>query len=974
MKVFLGGTVNDSLWRDYVMPKLKIDHFNPVVEDWNEEAYQKEIYEREHADYCLYVITPRMEGFYSLAEVVEDSYKKTDKTIFCYLETDRDKSFSGDQLEAMENIGRKVTENGAVWKKSLDDVIQFLNSAARTSQDTGLADEFNDVFISYGRRHSLAFAHKLHNRLKSQGYDIWFDMNDIPVGVDFQEQIDNGIKKAHNFVFVISPHSVKSVYCLKEIVLALKYNKRIIPILHVEPTDCWDQMHPVISKLNWIYFRQQEDFGKPLDAWEFLDDFDKSFKSLTELINRHNDFTRLHTILLDKALIWKQQQNSSRYLLVGKERKEAMKWMLRVKDPKGFKGKRGKIEQPPCLPTDLHAEFVCQSRKNGENLQTDVFLLYDRADLPVKEQIRNSLNRFGTTSWSDTTDIPAGSDFENAIDKGMEGADNVVFILSPNSVNSKYCHKELSYARAHNKRIIPLLITPIEEVNNLGEIKWLETIQYIEFIDREERAMVDVQCRDDVVRDVEARKDKTPYEKSLDNLLNVLSQDKTYYNQHKVFLVQSLRWKRKDCPDSMLLRGYNLENALAWLKTSGNKSHQPLEIQKEYIETSYAKSGTMQTEVFVSYSRTDSDFARKINRELQAAGKTCWFDQESIAAGADFQQEIFKGIETGNNFLFIISPDSVNSPYCEDEVEYASLQSKRFVSILYRKTDPKTIPKKLASVQWIDFRQDFDKSFAELLRTLDTDREYVEDHTKWAKRAKDWEDDERPTGMLLSGFELESAEEWLHKSDIEHKKPTPTALQREYITASNEYIIRSKQKNLRRVVVAVAIGAAFAISVGIFGLVQKAKADKALTDLIQQQYQKHLTQGDAYLKEGRYEHAIEQYVSAKNLNYSKQLEKRIDAFKQANILLKKADSLILAGDLKRAKFHCENAVLFDSIYAPKKQQQVEAQINKQIDEYIKLSRLLIAAKERKDARKMLKLAQSLRPDDNRIKDLLKVCR
>jgi WD40 repeat protein/tetratricopeptide (TPR) repeat protein len=71
--------------------------------------------------------------------------------------------------------------------------------------------------------------------------------------------------------------------------------------------------------------------------------------------------------------------------------------------------------------------------------------------------------------------------------------------------------------------------------------------------------------------------------------------------------------------------------------------------------------------------RADSDFARKLNDRLQRQGKRTWFDQESIASGADFQQEIYKGIEASDHFLFILSPKSVNSPYCADEVEYAWL-------------------------------------------------------------------------------------------------------------------------------------------------------------------------------------------------------------------------------------------------------------------------------------------------------------
>ena len=76
---------------------------------------------------------------------------------------------------------------------------------------------FFDAFISYGRADSKAFATKLHSRLKGAGYRIWFDQEDIPLAVDFQEQINNGIEKTHNSLFVIAPHSVNSPYRLKEI-------------------------------------------------------------------------------------------------------------------------------------------------------------------------------------------------------------------------------------------------------------------------------------------------------------------------------------------------------------------------------------------------------------------------------------------------------------------------------------------------------------------------------------------------------------------------------------------------------------------------------------------------------------------------------------------------------------------------------------------------------------------------------------
>ena len=88
--VFLGGTCAESTWREESIPMLKIDYFNPVVDDWTLECQEEEIRQREQCDYCLYVITPKMQGYYSIAEVVDDSNKRPEKTVFCVLDTDID--------------------------------------------------------------------------------------------------------------------------------------------------------------------------------------------------------------------------------------------------------------------------------------------------------------------------------------------------------------------------------------------------------------------------------------------------------------------------------------------------------------------------------------------------------------------------------------------------------------------------------------------------------------------------------------------------------------------------------------------------------------------------------------------------------------------------------------------------------------------------------------------------------------------
>ena len=131
-KVFLGGTCNDSTWRDILIKMLdlnRIDYFNPVVEDWTEECMKEEIKQREKiCDYCLYVITPLMTGVYSIAEVVDDSNKRPNKTLFCILENDDGKIFTKSQLKSLNQVADMITKNGGKSFNSLESVARFLNT------------------------------------------------------------------------------------------------------------------------------------------------------------------------------------------------------------------------------------------------------------------------------------------------------------------------------------------------------------------------------------------------------------------------------------------------------------------------------------------------------------------------------------------------------------------------------------------------------------------------------------------------------------------------------------------------------------------------------------------------------------------------------------------------------------------------------------------------------------------------------
>ena len=131
-KVFLGGTCNNSLWRNRLIPMLRIRYFNPVVEDWTPECQAEELKQREGCDFCLYCITPKMTGVYSIAEVVDDSNKRPSKTVMVVLDIDGYEAFDLVRKKSLWAVQDMVQKNGGHSFDKLEDAAWFMNGGRDT--------------------------------------------------------------------------------------------------------------------------------------------------------------------------------------------------------------------------------------------------------------------------------------------------------------------------------------------------------------------------------------------------------------------------------------------------------------------------------------------------------------------------------------------------------------------------------------------------------------------------------------------------------------------------------------------------------------------------------------------------------------------------------------------------------------------------------------------------------------------------
>ncbi|TAH40976.1 MAG: toll/interleukin-1 receptor domain-containing protein [Betaproteobacteria bacterium] len=218
------------------------------------------------------------------------------------------------------------------------------------------------------------------------------------------------------------------------------------------------------------------------------------------------------------------------------------------------------------------------------------------------------------------------------------------------------------------------------------------------------------------------------------------------------------------------------------------------------------------TTLFISYSRKDTDFVRRLYDALASESLESWVDWEGIPPADDWLRKIHAAIEGADAFVFVMSPDSLDSRVCGDEIAHAVKHNKRLIPVVWRDPDatreraPEP-PEILKRLNWIFLRgsDDFGAGLGKLISAIRTDLEWVAAHTRLLQRAIEWEANRKDESFLLQKNDLSSAEQWLVRGP--DKDPKPTALQSDYIVASRAAATRRQRRlTAAAVVAAVLVG------------------------------------------------------------------------------------------------------------------------------------------------------------------------
>ena len=190
-----------------------------------------------------------------------------------------------------------------------------------------------------------------------------------------------------------------------------------------------------------------------------------------------------------------------------------------------------------------------------------VFISYARKDLAEVEGLCDGLREAGFEAYLDVHDILPGEPWQSRLGGLIETADTVVFVLSPNSVNSAVVDWEVNEAERMEKRVLPVVIRDVDADRVPGRIKRLN---YVFMRTAEERPS------------------------GLKKLAEALLTDVAWIREHTRLGELAAHWRRQGRRSELLLRGSALLTAEAWIASSPPASAAPTDLHRAFIQASRA--------------------------------------------------------------------------------------------------------------------------------------------------------------------------------------------------------------------------------------------------------------------------------------------------------------------------------------------------------------------------------------------------
>src|SRR5262245_24814416 len=151
--------------------------------------------------------------------------------------------------------------------------------------------------------------------------------------------------------------------------------------------------------------------------------------------------------------------------------------------------------------------------------------------------------------------------------------------------------------------------------------------------------------------------------------------------------------------------------------------------------------------VFISYSRDDLDFADQLDAALSdVCGFDSVIDRHGIPGGEEWKSRLGNLISEADTVVFVLSPASARSEICDWEVKEATRLGKRILPVIWRPLEGASPPPRLRERNYIIFHADpktpgsgFGTGLVNLVAALNTDFDWLREHTRYLQRASEWD-------------------------------------------------------------------------------------------------------------------------------------------------------------------------------------------------------------------------------------------
>lgn len=226
-----------------------------------------------------------------------------------------------------------------------------------------------------------------------------------------------------------------------------------------------------------------------------------------------------------------------------------------------------------------------------------VFVSYSRRDLAFVDRLEAELRQAGVEPLVDRSQIFAFEDWWKRIEGLIREADTVVFVISPDSIGSDICRREIDYAQALNKRLAPVVAHRVDA--DLVP----EALRRLNFVFLDEAAS---------------------YRAGLDRLVEGLLTDIGWVRRHSEYGALASRWDETGRPSGLLLRSPQLEEAERWIASRPANAPIPTEATQFFLPKS-RRAATLRRNVVTA------TLAVGLCLALALAGLAYWQRREALA-------------------------------------------------------------------------------------------------------------------------------------------------------------------------------------------------------------------------------------------------------------------------------------------------------------------------------------------------------